>query len=294
MVDSLYRGIIEELDVRFSYALTTDLANAAVLAHNCDPVSAHLLSRGLTASILASPQLTDDERLTINWRYSGALGSILIDVGANGDIRGFINPTNLSDIANSEDDIFGATCTLKVDKSNNNGMLNSGQIQSIFCDPVMDLTHYYCVSEQVESAMTVMVGFDPDPDAPVALAQGFFIQALPGCDLEVFDKLRTNLERGRPRDLLSNPPGHDNWFEAIIMAVSEGVTDAPREQIVECPTPEFRCNCSPEKMLGAVKTLPPDQRKDVLEKGEDLVVTCHFCNTKHALTVSDLRQAFEE
>jgi molecular chaperone Hsp33 len=292
MSDMLYRGIIEDLDVRFSYAVTQAAANKAVLAHGCDPIAAHPMVRALTAAVLSAPLLTDDERLTIHWNYDGAIRSLLMDVGAESDVRGFINPTNLSQFAESEDEVFGESCVVKVTKSSSQALLNNGQTNTPFGDPVADLAYTYCLSDQVESGMSVMVGFAPDPDCPVAISQGIFIQALPHCDLVVFDELRKRLDSDLVREYLRCPPVHDNWFEDILKALTDD--DNCRMTVTECPAPKFKCNCSMERMLDAIRTLPDDQRKDVIAKGEELKVTCHFCNTQHVIPIDIIKSVFGE
>ncbi len=291
--DFLYRGIVDALHIRFSYALTTKLVNDAVLMHNCDPVSAHLFGRALTVGVLTCPLLKDDQRATYRWNYAGAVNSIVVDNGADSDVRGFISPTNLSQFAESTDQMFGETCQVTVMRSSKKQIISSGTIQSIFCDPVEDLVHYFSLSDQVESAATVMIGFDANPKEPVVLCHGLLVQALPGCDLELFDRVREHMAEPDARKLLRHEPDFDNYFETVIRsAVEEEDVAGNGIQVWGCPKPEFRCDCSPERMMAAVTALPEEDRRDVLAKQEDLTITCQFCNTSHILPFEEIRKEF--
>jgi len=69
MTDLLYKGRFEGLDIAFTYAVTTEAVNEAVVRHNCDPAAAHILGRAMTGSLLAAAVLPEDRRLNTCWRY---------------------------------------------------------------------------------------------------------------------------------------------------------------------------------------------------------------------------------
>ncbi len=74
----------------------TSAVQDGLIRHNCDPVSGLLLCRALGTGLLVSPLLQDDHRFTITWQYDGPIGRVIIDVGAESDIRGLINDVNLA------------------------------------------------------------------------------------------------------------------------------------------------------------------------------------------------------
>ena len=220
MQDFLYRGLLTDLRVRFTYAVTTDAANNAVVTHNCDPLSAHLLCRSLSAGVLASPLLNEDERYNLKWTYHGALKCIVVDVDSQARVRGYIAPPNLTDYVTAEPEIYGESGNVAVTKANPRQILNSGKTMAPLLEVVDDLAYFFAVSDQIETAMSVMVAFQPDDIQPVRLCQGLMLQALPDCDLEEFDRLRHRLSQPQCRDLLSQRPDVDNYFEHILAAVT--------------------------------------------------------------------------
>ena len=110
MEDCLHRGVLGDAGVRFAYTATTGLANEAVLAHDCDPVSAHILCRALTAGVLMSPLLVDDERYTLRWQYGGALASAVVDVDSSGQVRGLRPDCDLERFERIRRRLAGAAC----------------------------------------------------------------------------------------------------------------------------------------------------------------------------------------
>ncbi len=293
MKDFLYRGIINSLNARFVYAVTTEVANKAILAHDCDPVSGHLLSRALNAAILSAPLLTAEERLSIQWSYDGEVRSIVADVGARADVRGFISPTDLMNVTKTEETLYGKECRISVVRSDTEKVLNSGMTKSIMRDEVEDLAYFYSFSDQVETGMLVMVGFEQDPERPVSLCQGIMIQALPDCNLEEFDAVRRNLQLIEVRGLMADRPEADNYFERVLDGILGRHVDEDDLEIHACPEPSFECHCNADHLVAVVRTLSPADRADIIAKGEDLNVTCHFCSRRHAITVEQFKALLE-
>lgn len=285
--DVLYRGILDELNIRFSYAVVTDVANAAVLAHDCDPLSAHILSRALCAGVLTAPLLNEDERYTLRWNYTGVCRNVVIDVGAAGQIRGFVVPTDLLMQVNSEEEVYGESGTVAVIKSTVEQVLNSGTVEAGLLDPVDDLAFFLSLSDQVETGMAALVAFAQDVERPVRLCQGVMIQALPECDLEAFDEIRKRLGQSAVRKLLENAPRVDNHFELVAQALAGDA--ALTWSLFQSDRPEFRCACNHEQILQVVRTLHESDIADQIAKGDDLRITCQFCGRLHTITPDELR-----
>lgn len=292
MKDFLYSGRLEKLNVAVSYGVFTDLCNEVVTRHDCDPVSAHLLGRALGAGCLSASVLKPEERVNVHWAYEGSLKALVVDAGAEGDVRGFITPRHLAQEADSKDQLFGDKAQLRVIRTKNMHVLSSGTSESIFQDPVQDLEHAYGISDQVETAITVMIGFSQDPEKPVALCQGLLLQALPDCDLELFDRLRQGLNQDAARQLLSQSSDSDNYIEDLIHAVMNGEKKDLGLKLMDRPAPYFQCSCKREKMSAVLRVLPYEDRMEIAKKKEDVIVHCEFCNERYTLTLDDCVRAW--
>ena len=288
MQDTLTRAIIEGIEVRFAYARLTNTVNSAILAHDCDPPAAHLLSRALGAAVLSVPMLTGDERHTLRWHYEGEAKSIVVDVDANANARGFIAPTTLGDAVESEADIYGESGRVIVVKSSPSGVLTSGTVEACLLDVVEDLAYFFAVSHQIETALAVLVSFSRHPERPAALCQGVMLQALPGCDLLRFERIRQRLQTGDARGLLASPPGnrHAQCIADSLIAPEMAVTTLSALTTVH---PRFQCRCDRDHMLSVIHALPPAEIAKAGQERQDLRVTCHFCRRVYAFSASELK-----
>jgi molecular chaperone Hsp33 len=283
--DLMYRGVITNRNVRFAYAQTTSLCNTAVLTHDCDPVAAHIFCRALSAGVLSSMMLTDEERFTIHWKYDGELKSVLIDIGAHGDVRGTVNPTSLGEVKKAGE-IFGEHGSIGVVKSDARRQLNSGVTEAALLDVVEDLSYLFSVSDQIETGMVVMVQFVADVEHPVQLCQGFMVQAMPDCDLEAFDMLRQRLDSEPFRQLMTLPPVIDNAFENLVRVA----TDDPLAGVTSLSSiaPEYRCRCTRDKCRSVLSTIPRAELREAAARDENLTVSCHFCSERYTFDAHDI------
>ena len=95
MLDAVYKGRLEGLEIAFTYARTAEAVNEIVVLHDCDPVAAHLLGRAVTAGVMAAALLPKEQRVNICWRYPGLLKTLVVDAGEDGAVRGMCSPTSL-------------------------------------------------------------------------------------------------------------------------------------------------------------------------------------------------------
>jgi len=287
MTDLLYKGHFKGLDIAFTYAVTTQAVNEAVVRHNCDPAAAHLLGRSMTGALLAAAVLPEGQRLNVCWRYQGALKTIVVDAGQDGTVRGLISPPHLSLYGDAHDELYGEVGELQVVVSTDGAIANSGTTPISLHDVVNDLAYHYCISDQVETGMSAMIGFNPDPETPVQLCQGWMIQALPNTDLERFDRIRRRMDESSFRDLLSHDRTAKGYFERIAQSLIGDETDFEGIQMEVCPSPKFQCTCEREKMADVVRSLPIPERMELVKKGEAVGIQCQFCNERYELTIEE-------
>jgi molecular chaperone Hsp33 len=287
MQDLLYRGVLDDLKIRFSYCLLSDCINAGVVAHQCDPIAAHVFGRALTSAILTAPWLEDDERLTMQWFYYGALEVVIVEIDALANVRGYIVPHQLHQSVTAPADVHGEGGRVSVIKSTSKKVISSGIINAELLDVVDDLSLYYAMSEQVETAITALIAFEPDDDLPGCWSQGVMIQALPGCDLLFFDRCRQCLALGEARQLLAQKPVNDNHFELIMKAIFAEHLQTP-PIIGSMSTPMFRCRCTRDKILEITNTLEKSEIDELSAKDQTLDIRCHFCNTAYKLSGDEI------
>jgi len=292
--DLLIKGHFKGLDIAFTYAVTTKAVNEIVLRHNCDPAAAHILGRAVTGALLAAAILPEGRRLNACWKYKGILRTIVADAGQDGTVRGFISPTQLNLEDDDPDKLYGDIGDLQVVTSHAGKILNSGTAPVSLHDVAGDLAYYFCISDQVETGLSAMIGFNADPENPVRLCQGWMIQALPGTDLEHFDRVRQRMDGFSFRELLSRESETDGYFETIANSLIDGDAGFAGLHMETCPAPRFACPCSHEKMEAVVRTLPIPDRMELVQKKEPVAIHCRFCNRRYELSIDECIAAWNK
>ncbi|NLX26431.1 MAG: Hsp33 family molecular chaperone HslO [Lentisphaerae bacterium] len=287
MNDVLYKGHFKGLDIAFTYAVSTQAVNEAVVRHNCDPAAAHLLGRAMTGGLLAAALLPEERRLNLSWKYRGALKTIVVDAGQDGTVRGLISPPQLSDPTDVNDALYGEVGELQVIVTHNGAIANSGTTPISLHDVVGDLAYHYCISDQVETGMSAMIGFNPDPENPVQLCQGWMIQALPGTDLERFDRIHQRMEGAGFRELLGHESEADGYFEQIAKTLVGDETEFDGIYMEVCPPPRFACTCSKAKMDAVLRSIPIPDRMTIVKRNEPLGIHCQFCAERYEMTMEE-------
>lgn len=286
MADFIHTGRLEAFNIAFAYGVTTDLVNDIVKRHDCDPVGAHLLGRALCAGVLSAGTLNPGERINIRWNYTGLPKTILVDAGRDGTTRGLISHPQLGKTDDVEASLFGEEATLQVVRTVKGAIRNSGTVSSVLQDVVNDLSYYYSISEQIETEMTIMIGFDADPNHPVQVCRGLLLQALPGCDLEVFQSFRENLHLQEARNLLAHDQVEaDSHLENLLTQIAGG--QKLGLQLQERPQPYFECTCNREKIEAVALTLPESERADIRAQQEGMVLHCQFCRNRYQLSPAE-------
>jgi len=292
MKDYLYKGYIEELNISFAFAVTTELVNEIVLKHDCDPFSAHILGRATTAGLLGATLLKEGERLSITWKYEGIVKTILVDVGADASLRSLISPKQLMDTTEDRREIYGEKCNIRAIKSNGAKIITDSSTESILQHPVDDLDFLYSYSDQIETEISVMISLNADPGNPIGLCQGVLLQAMPDTDLVKFDEIRNRLNSVECREMMSKASDVDNYFELVIDSILGG--EHPKINVEACKPPHFHCNCDADKLPQLLNMMNYNDRMDVVKKGEPLVITCHFCSSQYEFSVDELTKIWND
>ena len=143
-----------------------------------------------------------------------------------------------------------------------------------------DLAYYFTVSEQTPSVvgLGVMVGTDSE----VRHSGGYIIQVMPDAAEETIsaieskvqsaDSVTAMMEKGMsPEDILK-------YFLGDL-----GLN------ILEKKPVQFRCDCSREKVAGALATISHKDLESIINDGEEIEVKCHFCNSAYKFSVDEVR-----
>lgn len=292
MADQIFKGRFEGLEIAFVHGVTTEMVNQIIVMHDCDPAGAHLLGRSLTAGVMAAALLPENQRMNVSWRYPGALKAIVVDAGQDGSVRGMISPSQLGALAENNAALFGDVGELQVVTTVDGKILNSGSTPVALHDPVNDFSYHYSISDQIETELSALIGFQRSAEVPVILSQGWMIQALPACDLEQFDRIRRKMEKPFFRRLTQEPAAADDGFARVVEVLVGQESGYTGLEVERAQAPFFACTCSREKMADVVRSIPVPERMNMVRRDEDVHINCQFCSSKYRLTIADCINAW--
>ena len=252
--------------------------------HGCTPTTTAALGRTLcAASMLGNVMKEEDASLTIRINGGGPIGSIIAVSDCEGYVRGYVtNPkVELPLKENGKLDVGGAVGTNgMVTVSRDIGLKDPyiGSTELVSGEIAEDLTAYLLESEQVPSACGL--GVLVDTDMSVKSAGGFIVQLMPGAPDELIDKLEENITM---MDALTTILAEDG-LEAVFEQVLKGL----EHHIVGEDEVGYRCKCSRDRVASAILGIGADELESMVKKGENVEVSCQFCDTVYTFTPDDI------
>ena len=286
MADYILRATAAGDTVRAFAITSTELTAEAREIHHTFPVVTAALGRLLSAgAMMGSMVKGDNDKLTLLMKGDGPIGQLTVTVDSHGNVKGFPAEPSV-DIPLKRAgklDVGGAigrgTLTVIMDlglKEPYNGQveIQTGEIGD-------DLAYYFTVSEQTPSA--VGLGVMVDTDSSVKHAGGFIIQMMPDASedtiaaieakLDGADPVTTMMEKGMsPEDIL------EYYLGDLDLRINETL-----------PV-RFHCDCSKERVAGALATLSTKDLEEIINDGEEIEVKCYFCNSAYKFRVDELKE----
>ncbi len=74
----------------------------------------------------------------------------------------------------------------------------------------------------------------------------------------------------------------ENILEELLGGLAMEVTDRMPVQ--------FACNCSKERILKALVSIPKSDIREMIDDNEPIEVKCQFCNTAYSFDVEELKE----
>ncbi|APH20013.1 Hsp33 family molecular chaperone HslO [Clostridium botulinum] len=290
MKDKLVKAIAKDGQVRIIGAITTELVNKGVKLHNCAPTAAAALGRMLTAGALMGTTLkSEKDTLTLQIHGGGIAKGVVVTSYADGHVKGYIgNPT--ADIEpNSKgkldvSGIIGKNGNLLVIRDMGLKEPYIGQVPIYTGEIGEDLAYYYTVSEQTPSA--VGLGVLVDKDLSIKSAGGFIIQMMPGADEMLADLISYRLEE---IPSITEMISKGMTIEEILEYIFEDMD----LKILESIVPEYRCDCSREKVERALASIGQKDLKEIYDEGKEEELKCHFCNKAYVFSHDEIENILE-
>ncbi len=283
--DRLYRFMMADEMIRGAIVNCTRMIKEMRANHDLDMAATLVLGHAYIAATLLTANLKGKDRISISIQCSGPVKGIDVESNVFGEVRGFLKNPGFSKEC-KEKNIKGLSSILGAGFINVTKYLEkavrpySGRVMLEYGTVAEDLANYFLCSEQIPTAFSLSVYFDPNGE--IAGAGGLFLQAMPGVDEKIVRKAE---------DIVKNITSIGKQFagktrpDKFILKKFYRLTPI----FLGNQSVEFFCRCTEKRMLGYLAALPCEELDDILEKGQfPLEIRCHNCNTLYKFSKYDI------
>ncbi len=285
--DVITRAMTSCGNARIIVVNTTNSVNDAIKYHDLAPTATAALGRALTASSMIGIMLknkTDSSTLTI--AGDGPCGKIIAVSDYGGNVKGYIqNPSaDLPVNKSGKLDVSGAVGkgTMYIVRDVGEKEPYVGVTPIISGEIAEDITNYFATSEQTPTVCGLGVLVDTDHSCKAA--GGFMIQLLPGADDEFIDKLEKRMT------LVYSVSAYFDRGLSNEQIMYELLGDEIPFDIFDENDISYTCDCSRARTMRALYSLPVNEISEMIEEGQDIEMSCQFCDKKYIFTVDELKE----
>ena len=273
-MNKLYKALIYDRQVSLSVLETTELVNDAIKIHGLCEGAAKTLGGLLTCCAYMSGCLKSEKGcVSLTIKAGGSAGTASVSGDVNLHIRGYID-------GSAEGKMDGGYLTVVKDDGFFRPFVGASEL--VGDDVSENLMQYFRMSEQIPTAVAVGVKLK---DGKCVSAGGVIMQLLPGT---------SDLNRDKAEEKMQN---FVNAAEVIEKFGAEGVIneffkDELKPEDIYLLFPEYKCNCSKEKIKNVILPLGEEELLNICEEEGGVKVHCHYCNTDYIFTKEDVLKLF--
>jgi len=247
-----------------------EMVEEARKLHDLWPTSCAALGRTLAVTALMGlMQKDDNEVVTVTINGGGPIGTILCVANSAGEVKGFCGDPKIYMTYDGTHKLavgkaVGTNGYLKVTKNLKLKQNYTSQVDLQSGEIGDDFAYYFSVSEQVPTI--VSVGVLVDTDSTVKSSGAMIIELLPGHTEEDIVYLE-NLHLKPISSVFAENDDLHSYLKELF----------PDAEILEEKNVKYYCDCSRERFMRNLLTLP---KKDLEEIAEDdhIDIKCEFCD----------------
>ncbi len=286
-MDKIEKFLAYNGKINITCVSTTKLVEEARKIHDLSPVATAALGRCLTMAVLMSSNTKEEEdSLTLQIKGNGPIGSIIVTSDSNLKVKGYVtNPA--VDVPLRKDgklDVgtaVGKDGFLYVIKDIGLKEPYVGMSKLVTGEIAEDFANYYYISEQKNTAVALGVLVDKNG---VKSAGGFIVTSMPDATEDELFILENRLKEAKPISQMLDE-------KMSLLDIAKDITGDENIKVLKDERkPEYKCNCSKEKMKAALKTVGKEELTKILEEDKKAEIVCHFCNKKYEFSEEDLKK----
>ena len=302
-MNKVITGMDKSGSFRVYLTISTELVETARQIHNTTPLATAGLGRVLTGTGLMGLLLKNEsDKLTVIFKGDGPAKQILATASADGAVKGYIANPDVDLPLNEKGklDVGGSLGIGELTVIKDLGLKEPyvGTISLVSGEIADDLTAYYYISEQQNTAISL--GVKVDVDYTVKAAGGMIIQMLPDAKEAAADALEAMIADLAPITTLveeAEAAGAGKTPEGVLQTMMEQIFgQMPEEFQVE--TLEFRdirweCDCCEERLEQVLMTIGEDDLSEIIREDGQAELVCQFCEKKYFFDKAHLESILE-
>lgn len=287
MINKLYIATDSSESFRFIIADSTDLVQSVRDIHNTSATASAALGRLSTMAAIMSHELKNESHnITLNLQGSGQGGMLISTVNGRGEVKSYVShpEVDLPTKSNKKLDVgsfVGNEGLLTVIKDFKLKEPYIGQTSLVSGEIAEDFSNYFYQSDQRPTV--VALGVLVDTDLSIKSAGGLFIQALPGFDESLIDKLESDINKFPPISSLFVT--HEDPFEILNQYFSDFDLKLLGQKEVQ-----YLCDCNRDRVERSLISLGKQTLTELIEEDGKAELVCDFCNKKYNFSKEELME----
>ncbi|MBO5994896.1 MAG: Hsp33 family molecular chaperone HslO [Firmicutes bacterium] len=288
---------------RVYLTITTDLVEEARRIHDTTPLASAALGRVLTGAGLMGLDLkSEGDKLTVLFKGDGPIQQILATATGDGRVKGYAADPSCDLPLNDRGklDVGGAIGIGDLTVIKDLGLKEPyvGTIALVDGEIADDLTAYYYISEQQNTAFSL--GVKVDTDWTIKAAGGMFIQMLPDAEEGAVDALEKMIADLPPITSLVEEATENNLgktqegiLEAMLHRIFDVLPEEYRMEILSFRDLNWKCDCSRERLEQVLMSIGRKDLTEIIEEDGEAELVCQFCLKKYHFNKEDLLKLLE-
>lgn len=281
---------------RVYLTISTKLVQEALNIHNTTPVATAALGRVLTGAGMMGLMLKNErDKLTLIFKGDGPARQILATADGKGNVKGYIaDPgVDLPLKENGKLDVGGAIGRGELTVVKDLGLKEPyvGTVSLVSGEIAEDLTSYYYISEQQNTAISL--GVKIERDYSVGCAGGMIVQLLPDASEDAVAALEKIIGDMEPITTLIDRVKDSDADESLRLLSKEIFGRIPEEfaiEELEIKNMDWNCDCSFERLEKILMTIGERDLKEIIEEDGEAELVCQFCLKKYKFDKAHLEK----